>query len=137
MTLIEVVVAIAIFGIVMVTVFPAIMVLNLINTFSFEQLDTSFIAQNVIEEVILISRDSSFESLANEMIQKGYTSKLVSTEPQEIVFIKESPSYDISVEFFQRNNSNLFDVIVLVKSNNPTINDAKTLLETIISLRTD
>ena len=59
MTLIEVVVAMAIFGIIMVTLFPAFLITNLLNIASKQFTDANFLAQAEIEEIYNYSQTHS------------------------------------------------------------------------------
>lgn len=59
MTLIEVVVAMAIFGIIMVTLFPAFLITNLMNIASKQFTDANYLAQAEIEEIYNYSKTHS------------------------------------------------------------------------------
>jgi prepilin-type N-terminal cleavage/methylation domain-containing protein len=132
MTLIEVVVAIAIFGIVMVTIFPAVLVLNLMNTYSFERIDTTFIAQEEMETVVFQSRNESFNNVRNHILNTmGYTE--VQTSPSYI-FSKSESNYTITLTLTQSGNSSLYQLLILVTSNTTDIAGNRSQLETIISL---
>ena len=65
MTLIEVVVAMAIFGIIMVTLFPAFLITNLMNNISKEFTDANYMAQMEMENLYHHSQSNTFsDSLA-------------------------------------------------------------------------
>lgn len=136
MTLIEVVVALAIFGIVMVTIFPAVLVLNLMNTFSFERLDTAFIAQEAMEEIIFESRDNSRIGIRDYIVnQMGYT--LISSNPN-FEFEFQEANYTITITLTQINSTSLHTLLIIVSSSttgNIDISGDRTQLETIVSLR--
>lgn len=134
MTLIEVVVAIAIFGIVMVTIFPAVLVLNLMNTFSFERLDTAFIAQEVMEEVIFESRDNTLANVRTFIESNGYTVTLDNT-PTRIEYSRSESNYTVSVILTRVDTTTLFNLMVVVSSSTTDIAGDRTQLETIVSLR--
>jgi prepilin-type N-terminal cleavage/methylation domain-containing protein len=132
MTLIEVVVAIAIFGIVMVTIFPAVLVLNLMNTYSYEKLDTAFIAQEEMEAIVSLSRNESFNNVRNYIINtKGYA--LTGSAPSYI-FSKSEVKYTITITLTQIDNSRLYRLLILVTSSTTDIAGNRSQLETIISL---
>ncbi|MBS3971439.1 MAG: type II secretion system protein [Erysipelotrichia bacterium] len=136
MTLIEVVVAIAIFGIVMVTIFPAVLVLNLMNTYSYEKLDTAFIAQEEMEAIVSLSRNESFNNVRDFIINtRGYT--LTFSDPHYI-FTRNESNYTITITMTQIDNSRLYNLFILVTSSttSSTVDIAgnRTQLETIISL---
>lgn len=65
MTLIEVVVAMAIFGIIMVTLFPAFLITNLLNIASKQFTDANFLAQAEIEEIYNHSQTHSLSQTIN------------------------------------------------------------------------
>lgn len=134
MTLIEVVVAIAIFGIVMVTIFPAVLVLNLMNTFSFERLDTAFIAQEAMEEIIFESRDNTFANVRAFIENNGYT-VILDNAPTRIEYSRNESNYTISVILTRVDTTTLFNLMVIVSSSTTDIAGDRTQLETIVSLR--
>jgi prepilin-type N-terminal cleavage/methylation domain-containing protein len=132
MTLIEVMVAIAIFGIVMVTVFPAVLVLNLMNNYSYEKLDTTFIAQEQMEAVVFQSRSESFNNVRSYIINTlGYTE--TQTSPSYI-FTKIETNYTVTLTLTQIGNSRLYNLLVLVTSSTADIAGNRSQLETTISL---
>jgi prepilin-type N-terminal cleavage/methylation domain-containing protein len=132
MTLIEVMVAIAIFGIVMVTIFPAVLVLNLMNTYSYEKLDTTFIAQEQMEEIVFQSRSESFNTVRDYIINTlGFTE--TSTDPSYI-FSKAESNYTVTITLTPSGNSRQYNLLVLVTSSTSDIAGNRAQLETIISL---
>ncbi|MBS3991301.1 MAG: type II secretion system protein [Erysipelothrix sp.] len=135
MTLIEVVVAIAIFGIVMVTIFPAILVLNLMNTYSFEKLDTTYIAQEDMEEIIFESRNNSLVNVRNYILNTmNYTFQVDESTASRFVYQRVDARYTISVTLTQINSTRLFQLMVAVSSSTNEIEGERVQLETIISL---
>lgn len=58
-TLVELIIAMAIFGMIMVSVFPAYLILNLTNIVSKENVSANYVAQQSIEELINLSNSSS------------------------------------------------------------------------------
>ena len=132
MTLIEVVVAIAIFGIVMVTIFPAVLVLNLMNTYSFEKLDTTYIAQQEMEKIIFESRTKNINNLRTYLVDEmDYT--FDNTIVTSFVYHKEFSNYTITVTFTQFEASNLYNLIVVVDSSTNDIEGERVQLETMIA----
>ena len=136
MTLIEVVVAIAIFGIVMVTVFPAILVLNLMNTYSFEKIDATYIAQEEMEKIIFESRsvNNTIADIQTKIVSMGYSLQVDESTSSKFVYLKIEENYSISVTLTQRGTTRLFDLLILVSSDTNDIEGARTQLETIVSL---
>lgn len=137
MTLIEVVVAIAIFGIVMVTVFPAILVLNLMNTYSFEKIDTTNIAQEEMEEIIFESRsvNNTIANIQTKIVSMGYVFNSGVSSPTRFVYIKTQSNYTITVSLNRRGTTNLFNLMIIVTSSTNEIAGERVQLETIVSLR--
>jgi prepilin-type N-terminal cleavage/methylation domain-containing protein len=73
MTLIEVIVAMAIFGIMSVAVFPAIFLYSRINTIS-QQIDTaSSVSLDVMEQLVAYSDTIPANTLVTTLIDQGYT----------------------------------------------------------------
>lgn len=136
MTLIEVVVAIAIFGIVMVTIFPAVLVLNLMNTYSFEKLDTTYIAQQAMEEIMFESRDSNLADLKSYISSMmNYTLDLDDTVAKKVVYQRVEERYTISVTITQIEETKLYQLMVAISSSTNEIEGERVQLETIISLK--
>jgi len=132
MTLIEVVVAIAIFGIVMVTIFPAVLVLNLMNTYSYEKLDTTYIAQQAMEEIIFESRTSSLANLRTHIDDNmGYTQD--NSVIDSLIYRQNFSNYNVSIEIKQYETTNLYNLIIIVESTTNDIAGDRVQLETLIS----
>jgi len=72
LTLIEVVVAMGLFGIIMVTLFPAFLITNLMNNISREFTDASFFAQSEMEELYSRSQVAGATPI-NSISAMGYT----------------------------------------------------------------
>jgi prepilin-type N-terminal cleavage/methylation domain-containing protein len=86
MTLIEVIVAMAVFGIMSVAVFPAIFLYSRINTIS-HQIDTaSSVSLDVMEDLVRYSDTIRADALVTTLIDQGYT--LISPS------LPETPSTD-------------------------------------------
>lgn len=133
MTLIEVVAAIAIFGIVMVTIFPAVLVLNRMNNFAYEKLDTAFVAQETIESVIFHSRTANQNELLTHILALGFTQ---TQSTPNLIFTRTVANYTTQVTLTQIPNGTLFRVLVVVTSTTTTPSGGNmSQLETIVSLR--
>lgn len=90
MTLIEVIVAMAVFGIMSVAVFPAIFLYSRINTIS-HQIDTaSSVSLEVMEELVAYSDTVRSDSIVTTLIDQGYT--LISPS------LPETPATDYVLE---------------------------------------
>ena len=138
MTLIEVVVAIGLFGIVMVTIFPAALVLTLMNRVSYENIDTTFIAQQTMERVIFEANTQDITAIhliiQNEMdfdfndTGSTTTYNYSNTETNYTVNLTLKQDSDIPM---------LWHVIVVVDS---SLNDAegtRTQMETIVAIKSN
>lgn len=138
MTLIEVVVAIAIFGIVMVTIFPAAIMLTLMNRVSFENIDTTFIAQQSLERVVFESSTRTIfdthQLVQNEM---GYIYDADSSTTSNYRYYRSVSNYTVSIQLIQRPNSDLWQVLVVVDSSLADAEGTRTQLETIVSMRNE
>lgn len=136
MTLIEVVVAIAIFGIVMVTIFPAAIMLTLMNKVSYENIDTTFIAQEAIERVIFETRSSTLlttrQMIQNEM---GFTFDSAGSTSTHYRYSRNESNYTVSIQLIRRPNSQLWQLLVVVDSSLADAEGTRTQLETIVSIR--
>lgn len=73
MTLIEVIVAMAIFGIMSVAVFPAIFLYSRINTISHQIDSASDVSLIVMEELVQYSDTIASDTLVQALIDDGYT----------------------------------------------------------------
>jgi prepilin-type N-terminal cleavage/methylation domain-containing protein len=72
LTLVEVVVAMGLFGIIMVTLFPAFIITNLMNNISKEFTDASYFAQSEMEELYSLSKVTGSTALTS-IESMGYT----------------------------------------------------------------
>lgn len=109
MTLIEVIVAMAVFGIMSVAVFPAIFLYSRINTIS-QQIDTaSSVSLDVMEELVRYSDTIRSDALVTTMIDQGYT--LISPP------LPETPSTDYVLNLTQ--SPYLIEVTITRVSGNP------------------
>ena len=59
MSLIELIIAMAIFGMIMVSIFPAFIILNLTNIVSKENVSANYLAQHTSEELYQLSKDDT------------------------------------------------------------------------------
>jgi prepilin-type N-terminal cleavage/methylation domain-containing protein len=74
LTLVEVIVAMALFAIVMVTVFTAFLITNMMNNVSKEFSDATYEAQSQMELVYALSRDNTVnQTISDLQTNHGYT----------------------------------------------------------------
>lgn len=134
MTLIEVVVAIAIFGIVMVTIFPAVLVLNLMNTYSYEKLDATFIAQEAMEAVIFESRENTLANVRAELVNMSYVFQSDISNSTTYVYLRTESNYSITITLSQVDETRLYNLLVVVTSATNDIAGQRAQLETLVAL---
>lgn len=72
MTLVEVIVAMALFAIVMVTVFPAFLITNMMNNVSKEFMDANYYASAELEEIYNKSKSSTLPLVVIWMQSRGF-----------------------------------------------------------------
>ena len=137
-TLVELIIAMAIFGMIMVSVFPAYLILNLTNIVSKENVSANYVAQQSIEELINLSNSSSVtqSNFSTEISALGFTLQLDGTylNTSNLDFNQKlSAFHDEPEDGFTR-------VILIVETKHPyvfnssTINDYRSQIETIIAL---
>lgn len=75
MTLIELIIAMAIFGMIMVSIFPAFIILNLTNIVSEENVSANYLAQQTSEELYQLGRDNTVTqaNFATRLATLGFT----------------------------------------------------------------
>jgi prepilin-type N-terminal cleavage/methylation domain-containing protein len=75
MTLIELIIAMAIFGMIMVSIFPAFIILNLTNIVSEENVSANYLAQHTSEELYQLGRDDTVTqaNFATHLATLGFT----------------------------------------------------------------
>lgn len=129
MTLVEVVVAIGLFGIIMVTIFPAFLILNLMNNVSYENTDATYVAQDVMELVVNQNTRSNVNTV---LVSEGYTQDSSTTLVD--IFSREDGRYEITITLTkQSETSNLYNVLIVVDGVVGEAQGQRSQLETIVS----
>jgi prepilin-type N-terminal cleavage/methylation domain-containing protein len=134
MTLIEVVVAMGLFGVVMVTIFPAALVLTLMNRVSYENIDTTFIAQQAMERIIFESSQSDLAT-THQMIQNEMLYTFLAGQSNASLYRYErvESRYTIRLDLAQRSGTtNLWQILIVVDSSLVDAEGTRTQLETIV-----
>lgn len=134
MTLIEVVVAMGLFGVVMVTIFPAALVLTHMNRVSYENIDTTFIAQQAMERIIFESGESDLAT-THQMIQNKMLYTFLAEQSSASLYRYErvESRYTIRLSLAQRSGTtNLWEVLIVVDSSLVDAEGTRTQLETIV-----
>lgn len=131
MTLVEVVVAMGLFGIIMVTIFPAFLVLNLVNNVSYENTDATYVAQEIMEQIINISNtDGTLQVAVNGL--SGYTCSAIETNP--VVCTIDQDRYTITVTFSENvTYINLTNVLIVVDGVKGDAQGQRAQLETLVA----
>ena len=133
MTLVEVVIAMAIFGMIMVAVFPAFIVLNLTNVVSKENVITNYMAQDVVEKIYNYSQSTNESDLINTLITiDGF---LLDTHNGNVYNLsKADDDYQTNLTVtFADPDTNFITVLVVVESLNETISNQMSQIETVVS----
>lgn len=138
MSLIELIIAMAIFGMIMVSIFPAFIILNLSNIVSEENVGANYLAQETSEELYQLGQDESLTEadFPTRLNGLGFTidgsgNYVNSSDPDFTQIL--TVSYDNPEAGFVR-------LILVVESkrnyvlNSNTINDYRSQIETIIAL---
>lgn len=138
MTLVELIIAMAIFGMIMVSIFPAYLILNITNIVSRENVSANFIAQNTIEELYHLSQDDAVtqSNLAAQLNTLGFFVQVDGT------YLNSSNiDFNQNLSVLHDNPENGFTRLILVVEskhsytyNANTINDYRSQIETIIAL---
>jgi len=107
MTLVEVIVAMALFAIVMVTLFTAFIITNLMNNVSKEFSDATYQAQSEMEVVFGYSREESLnQTLTNLQDLHGYSCSGTTCEKTDGIF-------DIVLSFTEHQTSISVTIVVI------------------------
>jgi len=133
MTLVEVVIAMAIFGMIMVAIFPAFIVLNLTNVVSKENVTTNYMAQDVIETIYNYSQSISDTDLINTLIaSNGF---VVDDHSGDVYHLSKADSdYQTNLTVtFADPEAGFVTVMVVVESLNETLANQMSQIETIVS----
>ncbi|MPN11651.1 hypothetical protein SDC9_158955 [bioreactor metagenome] len=133
MTLVEVVIAMAIFGMIMVAIFPALLVLNRTNILSEEDVSSNYIAQDLTETMYNYSQTIDEGVFVSYLISdNGFT--LTSHSGTTYLLTKSSSDYDIDlVVKFDTPAAEFVTTLVQVSSNNSVIEGQMSQIETILS----
>ncbi|MCD8519671.1 MAG: hypothetical protein LRY24_02130 [Erysipelotrichaceae bacterium] len=102
------------------------------NTYSYEKLDTTYIAQQEMEKIIFESRSRNLENLRTYLDDvMEYTQD--NTVLTSFVYHKGFTNYTITVSLTQFETSNLYNLIVIVESSTNDIEGERVQLETMIA----
>ena len=135
MTLVEVVVAIGLFGIIMVTIFPAFLILNLMNIYSDETTSATYLAQQHVEYIYEYGHQQELDNVASmfQSVEHGFV--IVENNSTWLIMTGNIDDYWIEVTI-QKNHPNLglHSVVVLVESlvERPNIGDNRAQIQTVI-----
>ena len=136
MTLVEVIVAMAVFGIMSVAVFPAIFLYSRINTIS-QQIDTaSSVSLEVMEDLVAYSDTIPSDELVLALIDDGYeliSPSLPETPAAAYVLETTQGSYSIQVTLtLVEGNPYQLHAQVIVTANLGAISGDRSIIENIL-----
>lgn len=114
MTLVEVIVAMALFAIVMVTVFPAFLITNMMNNVSKEFMDANYYATEELEEIYQAGKTATLDEVSDFLeSDRGFTCTLVGTV-HDCTKFANGVQYNVTLEKFGSLND-LIDVNIIVE----------------------
>lgn len=136
MTLIEVIVAMAVFGIMSVAVFPAIFLYSRINTIS-HQIDTaSSVSLDVMEELVAYSDTIRSNALVTALIDDGYdliSPSLPETPASEYILERTQSPYLIQITLTVIDgNPYQLHVEIVVTANEGSITGDRSVIENVL-----
>ncbi|PKM69814.1 MAG: hypothetical protein CVU94_02050 [Firmicutes bacterium HGW-Firmicutes-19] len=100
MTLVEVIVAMALFAIVMVTVFPAFLITNMMNNVSKEFMDANYYAQEELEQIYNKGKTSTMPVIVAWMkSDRGFTCDLQAGGAEICTKTLSNIKYEISFDY--------------------------------------
>ncbi len=132
MTLVEMVIAIGLLGIISVSIFPSLVVLSKMNYVSKENLSSNYIAQDVSERLYNYSQTIAEDDLVNTLINnQGYS--LSSNTGNSYFLSKDEEDFKIDLEINLSDASTHFvKVNVSVSSLNEAIDNKSSQIESIL-----
>ena len=133
MTLIEVVIALAIFGMITVAIYPAFLVLAKMNLLSKANLSSNYIAQDVSETLFHYSQSLEDDDLISELVgDQGFS--IDSHVDQTYNLSKIEDNFQISVTItFSSPTAEFVTTVVNVASLNQAIAGQNSQIESILS----
>lgn len=100
MTLVEVIVAMALFAIVMVTVFPAFLITNMMNNVSKEFMDANYYASAELEEIYNKSKTTSMPITVVWMSTRGYACATQDTGERVCTKTVDDVDYEVVFDYY-------------------------------------
>lgn len=112
MTLVEVIVAMALFAIVMVTVFPAFLITNMMNNVSKEFMDANYYAQEELEQIYNKGKTSTMTAIVTWMgSTRGFTCN--TSDDGSSICTKSVDNIDYEISFDYHPDPTLFSLHVV------------------------
>ena len=100
MTLVEVIVAMALFAIVMVTVFPAFLITNMMNNVSKEFMDANYYATEELEEIYNKGKTSDLIGVANWLGSSRGFSCVMNDGIYDCIKTANGVKYEMTLEYY-------------------------------------
>ena len=110
-TLIEILVAIVILGIIVVSFIPLFIQSARTNSQSEEMIDATYVAQSLLEDIYFISKNSDV-TLQNELIDLGYEEDLANCQ-SSFCFHKEKKGYYVRTELSNLNSHDSLPHVII------------------------
>ena len=133
MTLIEMVIAIGLFGIIAVAIFPSLIILAKMNLVSDANLSSNYIAQDVSETLFNYSETISESELINSLVTVQSFSLVDSNETTYNLY-KENEDYKNALIIILSDSTyNFIRATVTVSTLNPSLSNQYSQIESILS----
>ncbi|WP_084042877.1 type II secretion system protein [Bacillus sp. J37] len=111
-TLIEILVAIVILGIIVVSFIPLFIQSARTISQSEEMIDATYVAQSLLEDIYFISKNSDV-TLQNELIDLGYEEDLANCQSSSLCFHKEENGYYVRTELSHLNSHDSLPHVII------------------------
>ena len=139
LTLVEVVVAMGLFGIIMVALFPAFLITNLMNITSREFTDANFIVQSELEKIYNMSKEEFVETSKSAEVQVFESLTYVcigSTCTKNVDEYHYSAIFNTFKDPVTNADTSLTNIVLTVSKiqDNPTIGEDRASLQIILKI---
>lgn len=142
LTLVEVVVAMGLFGIIMVALFPAFLITNLMNITSREFTDANFLVQSELEKIYNLSKQEYIETTKSAEVQifESLTYSCIgSTCTKDFEEYHYSATFNTYKDPITNEDTTLTSIVLTVSKiqDNPTIGEERASLQLILKIGED
>lgn len=133
LTLIEVLVAIVLLGVIVVSFIPLFIQSTRINTQSKDMINATYVAQTLLEDIHFISRESD-DDFKIKLISMGYE-EVVNNCPTNFCFQQENNGYYIWTEFTNLNSQESLPHAIIKVYEDHSKEQLEAQMETILPLK--